>query len=374
MKLRILFAIPALDHGGPDRVLFEVLSRLDRSRFEPHLLVSERGGYYYARLPPDVTVTVLEGGGRYPVVPAVRAIHQLAPDIVLATQRMILTLGVLAKALPRRTRLIVRQANDVSADTTELLRTAPVKQRVVRAIARAVLRSADIVICQSDAMARDVAAQIGASDHLRVIHNPIDVERVRRLVAEGATVRRGAPALVSVGRLARQKGFDLVLPALAQVRRRFPDVHLTILGDGPERAALELQARALGLGDAVTFAGFSDEPLSAVGAADLFVLASRYEGFPNAALEAIACGTPIVLTDCPGANRDIVVPGRNGQLAATLDPASIAGSIEHALVSLDSVDRAWISADTQARFGAATIVAAYERVFVEVAQSGGRRS
>ncbi len=374
MKLRIVFAIPVLDHGGPDRVLFEILSRLDRTRFEPHLLVSERGGYYYARIPADVSVTALEGGGRYPVVAAVRAIRRLAPDVVLATQRMILTLGVAAAALPRRTRLIVRQANDVSADASELVRTAPVKQRVVGAIARAVLRRADAVICQSDAMARDVGALVGACTHLRVIHNPIDVERVRGLVAAAAPVRRGAPALVSVGRLARQKGFDLLVPAIAQVRKRFPDVHLTILGDGPERAALEAQVRGLGLEDAVTFAGFTEKPLGAVGAADAFVLASRYEGFPNAALEAIACGTPIVLTDCPGANRDIVVPGRNGELASTLEPEMIAGAIERALAAPHPFDRAWISADTHARFGAAGIVAAYERVIEETARSARRHA
>lgn len=368
--IRILFAIPALDHGGPDRVLFELLRALDRRRFAPSLMVSEPGGYYLARLPPDIPVGVLGGATRltrrYPLLRALRFVRRAAPDVVFATLRMNLTLGVVAPAFPRHTRLVMRQAIQATTDFAALIAQAGVKHRVSRWIAQAALRRADAVICQSEAMKADLHALVGERDGFHVIGNPIDVAAVREAARAPARLA-GRPALVAVGRLAHLKGYDVVLPAIDQLRARHPEIHLTILGDGPERPRLEAQIRELGLARHVTLAGFSSEPLPVMRAADLFVLPSRYEAFPNAALEALACGTPVVLTDCPGANGQLVRPGFNGRLAAACTPEALVAAIAAALGERAGYDRAAISADCAARFGAAQITARYEDVFAGVA-------
>lgn len=359
--IQILFAIPELDRGGPDRVLFEVLTKLDRRRFAPSLLVSTRNGHYFSKLPADIPVTVVDG--RYPALPALRHVRQSEPRIVFATQRMILTLGFVSPAFPRHTRVVMRQANDVTADWGSLVEKAPIKHRISRGLLFSSLRRANAVVCQSEAMRRDLQSLLGGRAHLHVIANPVDVDAVARTAEATQVTLPGSPALVSVGRLAPQKGYDLLLPAIAEMRARHPKVHLTIYGDGPDRAALEAQSASLGLSAHVTFAGQTKEPpLPAVRAADLFVLASRYEGFPNAALEALACGTPVVLTDCPGANADIVLPGTNGRLAA---PAQVAKAIEQAMA--DRYDRRAIQRTTRERYSAPQIVGAYEQLFSEVA-------
>lgn len=370
-RLKVMFAIPALDHAGPDRVIYELLCAVDRTRFEPMLLVTRGDGYYASRLPADVKMCVLGVTGhrlrdRYPVARALRTIWREKPDVVIATLNMIVTLGISSAAFPRRTRLIVRPANDFTADFARLLGNSFVKHRVARQLTLTTLRSADAIVCQSEAMRTDLGNVIRRDAGLHVIGNPVDVDAVMRASRETVTLP-GRPALISVGRLAPQKGFDLLLPALAQVRSRFPGLHLTILGDGPDRAALEAQARSLGLADVVTFAGFSAEPLPLVRAADLFVLASRYEGFPNAALEALACGTPVVLTDCPGANSEIVLPGRNGRLAPSIAPDAIATTLATALDEISTYDRTWITGDCRRRYGAQHIVGAYEHLIMEVA-------
>ena len=371
--LAVLFAIPELDRGGPDRVMFELLSRLDRSAFAPALLVSNPEGHYLAQLPRDIPVHVLGGRARltrrYPVMSSLRAIWRRPPRVVFATQRMILTLGAASLAFPRTTRLIVRQANDVSADFDALVQQTIIKHRLARALALATLGRADAVVCQSDAMRDDLRALLGARARLHVIWNPIDGARARARAGATTAILPGAPALVTVGRLAPQKGHDVLLAALPRVRALYPGLHLTILGDGPERARLEAQRASLGLTDAVTFAGFAAEPLPAVRAADLFVLASRYEGFPNAALEALACGTPVVLTDCPGANRDIVLPGTNGRLAGGATPEAVAAALLEALAERPTYAREAIQGDCEARFSAARIVTAYERVISSVAEA-----
>ena len=369
-RIRVLFAIPSLDKGGPDRVLYELLRALDRRRFAPSLMVSEPGGYYLARLPPDIPVGVLGGATalsrRYPVLRALRFVRRAAPDLVFATLRMNLTLGVVAPAFPRHTRLVLRQAIQASTDFAALIAQAGVKHRVSRLITRTSLRRADAVICQSEAMRADLRALVGDRAGLHVIGNPIDVDAVRD-AARAPVILPGRPALISVARLAHLKGYDLLLPAIDRLRRSHPGIHLTVIGEGGERPRLEALVRRLDLARCVALPGFSAEPLPAVRAADLFVLPSRYEAFPNAALEALACGTPVVLTDCPGANALLVRPGFNGRLARAASPDELAAAIAAALGERARYDRTAISADCAARFGAAQITARYEDVFAEVA-------
>jgi glycosyltransferase involved in cell wall biosynthesis len=285
---------------------------------------------------------------------------------VFATLRMNLTLGVVAAAFPRHTRLILRQATHASTDFAALIEKSNVKHRVSRWMTTTVLRRADAVICQSEAMRADLRKLVGERGVFHVIGNPIDVDAVRRAARTSVTLP-GSPALVSVGRLVHLKGYDLLLPAIDRLRSSHPDIHLTIFADGPERPSLEALARRLDLSRHVTFRGFCSEPLPAVHAADLFVLASRYEGFPNAALEALACGTPVVLTDCPGANAQLVRPGLNGRLAEEITSAGLARTIATALGELAAYDEAQIVADCAARFSAAHITSIYEDVFASTA-------
>lgn len=365
-RLEILFAIPSLDHGGPDRVMFEILCALDRKRFVPRLMVGAAGGYYAARLPSDVSIEVI-GGGRYPLVRALRAVRRLSPDIVFGTLRMIQTLGLGQPLFRRRTKLIVRQATHASTDWEALIASARLKHTVSRALTLAALRRADAIVCQSEAMKDDMRALLGAAADLQVVPNPIDVAAVARAAAIPAPIR-GTPALISVGRFARVKGYDLLLGAMPAILAAHPAAHLTILGDSSERAAHEQLARELGVAEAVTFAGFDAEPLPKVRAADLFVLASRYEGFPNAALEAVACGTPIVLTGCPGGNGQLVRAGFNGRLSRAVSSASFSEAVCQALAERSQYDRAAIADDCGRRYGARQVVAAYERLFERVAR------
>ncbi len=144
-----------------------------------------------------------------------------------------------------------------------------------------------------------------------VVPNGIDLAEIATVApaAEGSDV-------IFTGRLIREKNVDLLLRALVPLREEVPDLGALIVGDGPERPALEALARDLGLDGAVTFTGFlpdHDSVIAAMKASRVFVLPSTREGFGIAALEAMACGLPVVTTDHPGnAAGDLVVPGVNG--------------------------------------------------------------
>ena len=150
---------------------------------------------------------------------------------------------------------------------------------------------------QTPAMAAEMAEAAAAVGKTRVLPNPVDVDQIRKTAARCENRWHGpGPHLLAVGRLSQEKGFDLLLAALARLRRRFPSADLTILGEGRGRPALEMLAWVLGLRQAVRMPGEVELPAEWFRGATLFVLASRDEGLPNALLEAAAGGLPIVST------------------------------------------------------------------------------
>jgi glycosyltransferase involved in cell wall biosynthesis len=160
---------------------------------------------------------------------------------------------------------------------------------------------------------------------LRLIPNPL----------APAYVDPGAPAaavgtsrvMLSVGRLHRQKGHDLLLRSFAALPPELEDWRLVIAGEGGERDALEALARSLGVADRVRFPGFVADPRALYREAALFVLASRYEGMSNALLEAMSQGLPAVVTDtCPG-SLELVADGESGLVVPGADTAALSGAL-----------------------------------------------
>lgn len=334
MTATIAFAVPELDAGGPDRVIYELLTGLDRRRFSPILVTSVRGGRYFDALPDDVRVVVVEGG-RYPVRAFARAIDRIAPDLVFTTLRMNVV-ALAARAFQRRKPpVIARQANAIAADFAILKQTSLVKHRLAQVLIRMLMRRADAVVAQSDDMARELRRDLRPGQDIAVIGNPLSLDELEHALARQkatiAVAERGRPAVIAVGRLAPQKGFDLLLPAFAAFRARHAEATLTILGEGPQRAEIERQADTLDLAGCVRMPGRSEAVLAEIERADLFVSSSRYEGFSNAMLEAMALGVPVVATDCPGATRDLIEDGETGFLADAIEADAIGAAMLRAI-------------------------------------------
>ena len=134
------------------------------------------------------------------------------------------------------------------------------------------------------------------------------------------------PVLLSVGRLARQKDFPTLLNAFARVRDTFP-VRLLILGEGRQRARLEALVLSLGIAGDVAFPGFTMNPFPYMSQAAAFVLSSAWEGAPGALIEAMACGCPVVSTDCPSGPAEILADGQYGPLVPVGDDRALADAI-----------------------------------------------
>lgn len=314
--------------GGAERVIVILLQHLDRARFEPHLVLVSKAGPYLKELPEDVPVHDLGASRVRNAIPGlVRLLRSLKPDVVVPTFRELSSaLLLLKRFLPPEARLAVRVDASVSVELAQDVLHAGFWRWVYRHhFARA-----DKIICVSEYVCNDLAEHFGIPRaKMFVIYNPVDVERVRRLADGSENPFAGlAPHLVAVGRLVRVKGYDVLIDALALVRKTIP-AQLTILGEGPLEMDLKARSERLGLAGAIEFAGFQSNPYPYLKHADLFLLSSRYEGLPLVVLEALALGQHVVASDCPGGIREIL----EGISGAWLVPHSNVPALAQGIIS-----------------------------------------
>lgn len=284
-------------------------------------------------------------------------------DAVLSTLIAPNAITVLAaRSRANRPRVVVREANTISA---ALAYRSPLDRVVAGAVARRVYPLADAIVAVSEDARSDLATFLDL-DPARIvaIANPVDLDDIESRAAEALSdpwfsAERDVPVIVAAGRLVPKKGFDVLLEALALVRKS-RRVRLVILGRGDERTNLERRVDALGLSNDVKLPGFVDNPFAWFARADLFALSSFAEGMPNALLQAMACGCPVISTNCPSGPREILEDGRHGLLVPPGDAQALAAAIE---ASLDApVAR---RADVRARarhFAADSAVDAYLRI------------
>ena len=145
----------------------------------------------------------------------------------------------------------------------------------------------------------------------------------------------GQYVLLVVGRLAGQKGFDLLLPAFQNLAPCFPDWQLVILGDGPDRPALKAQIASAGLADRISLPGRAGNVGQWYAAADLYVMSSRFEGFPNTLVEAMGYGVPAISFDCDTGPRDIIRHGADGLLVPTGDIRALEAALRRLMTDKD---------------------------------------
>lgn len=203
-------------------------------------------------------------------------------------------------------------------------------------------------------------------NRVRVLPNPIP-KAARPAHDETETRHKRDWTLVAMGRLAYEKGFDLLLQAFALIARRQPEWCLQIWGEGELQSELEHCASTLGLTERVQFCGFTKYPFEVMQQADLFVVPSRCEGFSNVLAEAMACGLAVVSFDCPSGPRHIVRDGINGILVPPQDVPALAATLERLIVN--EAERRRLAANAPKaveRFGMERVMSLWEQLVAEL--------
>lgn len=258
------------------------------------------------------------------------------------------------------TRYLPSVRNHISTATQQTqskwLRSVPV-------LMRRYFPLADLVVAPSVGVSEDVMAITGLpGSRIAVVHNPVFrpeiIELSQRPVDHPWLADRAAPVLVAAGKLKPQKDFATLLKAFAKVREKRP-VHLLILGEGAERSALEQLVGELGIAADVDMPGYVENPYPYFRQADVFVLSSAWEGLPNVLIEAMACGCPVVATDCPSGPSEILDQGRIGRLVPVGDVSALAAAID---ATLDAPAPREAFVQRARHYSYDSVLADYERV------------
>lgn len=347
--LRVMLLLANWVGGGAERVAAHVVARLDPERIDARLgLLHTRGPYLdmgaedrvVVPAQPDrfahfglpnrelFTVGTIVGGA----IHAPRAFRKMIidhrPDVVMSFLKgtAILTYLALMGLGPRRPRWIAREGNNVLT-LAEYESPNPAARRASLALTRKAYARADAVLANSSDMAADLIGDLGiAPDRMHTINNPIDIALIQQAAGQQVAGKPNRPYILSAGRLEYQKAHEVLIRAFA-ASRAWRSHALVILGKGSLINDLHRLAAQLGIGEHVRFIGFVANPYAWMAQADLFVLSSRWEGFPTVAAEALACGTPLLMTDCKFGPRDVIEPGISGELVPVDDVDAMARSI-----------------------------------------------
>lgn len=306
--------------GGAEKALAKIGSGLAGRGHEVEFIVCEDQGAY--PLPAGCrfhSLTTRAGHGwlgkRRLAWALRRQLRDARHDLLISTLPFADEVAALAK-LPRH---VCRIANTLSAEIVRL----PTSKAARRTARYRTLYGQRPLVAVSQGVADDLRTGFGVDPAaLRVIANPFDLAAIRTLAAEPCPGRPVGPYILHVGRFAAQKRHDLLLAAFA----RLETTHTLVLLMPPNNALRALIA-AQGLEHRITIADFQANPYPWMAGADLLVLCSDHEGLPNVLIEALACGTRVVSTDCPSGPREILV----GELAQGLVPCNDAGALALAM-------------------------------------------
>ena len=370
--MRILFFLNVLGGGGAEMHFVRLAGELARVGMEPVFVTLRGGGAYEKLLDEGIEHHVLDPSRSGSTVrnliasigPLARLIDQIKPDVVCPVLTLTTLPAILAASrATHRAKVVLSIQNALSVEVYEQRTPLALVQRWL--IARLWPR-VDGIIALSQGVAADIRRYVPhVADRVTVVHNcgkPMDRERARALAALPERPR-DRHVLVAVGRLTRQKDYPTMFAALQRVKTQPPPL-LRVLGTGDEEAALRALVKDQGLEDQVEFLGFRDDALSHMRVADAFVLSSRWEGFANVIVEAMAMGTAVVATDCPHGPAEIITDEVNGRLVPVQDADALASAIDAVLG--DDAERARLAAAGNRRaddFGVEAIAAQYAQAF-----------
>ena len=358
----IAILLNSLPMGGAERAMLSFAGEAVRLGCRVDLVLVRKRGDFLSAVPPGIEIVEIGRCNKIQLVPwllragglqlaklvlghvpsvvrslpfLVRYLSEARPQALLTTLHANNLAAIWAKRLSGcQTQIMIREASTISLN---LAQEDCGFSKQVPALARRWYGEADGIVAVSEGAAEDLASFVGLPrSRVVTVYNSVDFDRVQDLAAEPLEdpwfTKEELPLFVTVGRLDAAKDIPTLLAAFAKVRAAKP-CRLAVVGEGKLRSQCEALLRSLALTDCVRLVGRDSNPFRYIANAKVFVLSSAYEGFPNVLLEAMACGCPVVSTDCRSGPRELLSDGRFGHLVPVGDSDALAEAMLNTLAS-----------------------------------------
>lgn len=358
-KNKIFFILPSMNGGGAERIGSLLVNNLDRNKFDVWLVLVKKEGVYLKDINSDVKIIDLNSKSvKFSLFKIIRLFWKEKPDIVFSIAgHLNLLISMFIFLMPSKIKFIARETGIVS------IRHKQYKYgKIYDYLYKIFYNNFTHIISQSTFMEQDLILNYKIKrEKMSVINNPVDIEKITLEIKNNTLdlYDKNKINLLAVGGLRKVKGFDILLHVMQELDDRF---YLTIIGTGKEEKSLKNLCKQLELENKVRFIGFHSQPTLYMAQADLLIMSSRHEGFPNVILEANSCGLPVVAFNSPGGIFEIIEEGCNGWLVEGLAPYDMANKIKE--VSLLTKDKFKIIQIIKDRFSMQKIMQEYETLLI----------
>ena len=335
--------LSSLSHGGAERVLINVANTWSKIT-TVYLITRDPEGVNSKTIDNNVIILTCRSTKLW-LFDLLIHLRNIKPQYVLSSIWDInIILVIFRYLLPNNFKLIIRESVSPIAHLSSLKLGA-----IYLVLYRFFYKRCDLLIAPSQGVASEVKSILGRSDvNIIIIENYPNLERIKKVLPRGGS--SPGKYIVSVGRLTKQKGYDLLINAFKDSKFKLNGYRLLIIGDGPDRRKLQLLIEKSDLTENIEILSSRETSLTIVGDAAFYVLSSRYEGLSNAMLEALALGVPVLATARHTSADEAVVDGVNGLLISETNMESIKNILDRAFDEIDYFSRQKIASETFAHY------------------------
>lgn len=373
--MKLLIVLPHLRGGGAQRVAVNLINYLDRD-IALNLFLINNDGFLIDYIEKDIKIIASKSKKTRKAIYELRAlIDKNRYDAVFTMKDYLgLMLSVAVWLTKTRPPIIYREVIHKSTSGSFEINNK-LKRKVWHYLERYVFNKVKIIIVPSEAMKQDLIINYAIdSNKIRVINNPVDINLIEAMADQAVDhpwFESSIPVVVGMGRLTGQKGFRELINAFNLVNKKNINLRLVIIGDGEERPRLKKLVDELQLNDVVDFLGSQDNPYKYISKADIFVSSSFYEGFPNALLEAMACNTVVISTDCLSGPAEIINHYQNGILVPVGNAEKMAAEIANLIENPKLAGNFTAAAKKTVveKYAANVVAKKYQDVFAELMKS-----
>lgn len=333
----IALFIPSLNGGGAERVMLILANTLVEKGYAVDLVLVKAKGAFLKDVSKNVRIVDLDSSRTlFSIIPLVNYLKKEKPKVVMSAMHYVNIILLIAKKISRvKFKLVISEHSTLSYS----LSNSSFTNQVLKKLMHNMYPYADAIIAVSKGVADDLVKVLKLKDKkVNVIYNPVVTKELlvkRNESINHPWIKNNIPFILGVGRLTKAKNFHLLINAFAKIEKDI-NAHLVILGTGELESELKELVYHLGLEEKIHLLGFVENPYSWMKKAELFVLSSSWEGFGNVLVEAMACGTSVISTNCPSGPEEILENGKLGVLVPVNNIEEMAFAIKNEINSRKS--------------------------------------